>query len=117
MFTEPFTVTIAATPHDLARVGTGDMKGVFRKTSAGLKATISHFSGKRDRHVARFDFDKLVADTFTEGINKNVSMSVQLSIDTPTVGFTVAEVEANVQAAIDKLDSAGVLTKILNWES
>lgn len=117
MFTEPLIVTVSGAAKNLARIGTSDLKGVFNNTTAGIKATISHTSGKRDRHVVRLDFSKLTADTFTTGINKQVSMSVQLVIDAPPVGFTVAEIEANTQAAIDKLDEAGVLTKITNWES
>lgn len=117
MFTEPFTVVVSTVSKDLARIGTSDLKGVFNNTAEGIKATISHTSGKRDRHTVRFDFTKLTADTFTEGINKQVSMSVQLSIDIPTVGYSVAEIEANTQAVIDKLDSVGVLTKVINWES
>lgn len=117
MFTEPFVVTVSGAAKNLARIGTSDLRGVFNNTSAGLKATVSHTSGKRDRHVVRLDFDKLTPDAFTEGINRKVTMSVQLSIDTPTVGFSVAEIEANTQAVIDKLDEVGVLTKIVNWES
>ena len=117
MFTEPFIVTVSGAAKSLARIGSSDLRGVFNNTAAGMKATISHTSGKRNRHVVRLDFDKLVADTFTTGINTNVSMSVQLVIDHPTVGFSVAEIEANTQAAIDKLDEAGVLTKVVNWES
>jgi len=117
MFTEPLSVTVSGVAKSLARIGSSDLKGVFNNTVAGIRATISHSSGKRDRHVVRFDFNKLTPDAFTEGINRNVSMSVQLSVDHPTVGFTVAEIEANTQAVIDKLDEVGVLTKVLNWES
>lgn len=117
MFTEPLVVTVSAVAKSLARIGSSDLKGVFNNTAAGIRATISHFSGKRDRHLVRIDFTKLVPDAYTTGINKEVAMSVQLSIDCPTVGFTVAEIEANTQAAIDKLDEAGVLTKVINWES
>jgi len=117
MFTEPFTVTVSAVAKDLARIGSSDLRGVFNNTAAGIRATISHTSGKRDRHTVRLDFNKLTADNFIEGVNKNVSMSVQLTIDAPPVGFTVAEIEANTQAAIDKLDEVGVLTKVVNWES
>lgn len=117
MFTEPLVVTVSGAAKNLARIGTSDLRGVFNNTAAGLRATISHTSGKRDRHVVRLDFDKLAADTFTEGINRAVKMSVQLSVDVPPVGFTTAEIEANTQAAIDKLDEVGVLTKLINWES
>lgn len=117
MFTEPLNVTVSGAVKALARIGTSDLRGVFNNTAAGIKASISHTSGKRDRHVVRLDFDKLTPDAFTEGINRKVSMSVQLSVDVPPVGFTVAEIEANTQAAIDKLDEAGVLTKLINWES
>jgi hypothetical protein len=117
MFTEPLVVTVSGAAKNLARIGSSDLKGVFNNTASGLRATISHTSGKRDRHIVRLDFNKLVPDAFTEGINRNVSMSVQLSVDAPTVGFTVAEIEANTQAVIDKLDEVGVLTKIINWES
>lgn len=117
MFTEPLNVTVSGAVKSLARIGTSDLRGVFNNTAAGIRATISHTSGKRDRHVVQLKFDKLTADTFTEGVNKQVSMSVQLSVDAPPVGFTVAEIEANVQAAIDKFDEVGFLTKLVNWES
>lgn len=117
MFTEPFDVIVSGQTKSLVRIGSSDLKGVFNNTASGIRATVSHTSGKRDRHVVRLDFNKLTPDAFTEGINRNVSMSVQLVIDAPTVGFSVAEIEANTQAAIDKLDSAGVLAKIINWES
>lgn len=117
MFTEPLVVNVSGAAKNLARIGSSDLRGVFNNTSAGVRATISHTSGKRDRHTFRLDFNKLVADTFTTGVNTNVTMSVQVTVDAPVVGFSVAEIEANTQAAIDKLDEVGVLTKFVNFES
>lgn len=117
MFTDPLSVTVSGSAKSLARIGSNDLRGMFNNIVAGIRLTISHTSGKRDRHVVRADFTKTADNEFLDGTASPVTMAVTLTCDVPKYGFSAAEQEANLQAVVDKLDEVGVLTKIINWES
>jgi hypothetical protein len=116
MFSEPQTVTINAVAKALPRIAFGDRKGVF-EDALGNRLTISHTFGRRNRHNARLDITKTAADPLLDGVSRQYSMSVQLIVDYPPVGFDNSERAINAQALVDYLDGAGILTKVVGGES
>lgn len=116
MFSEPQTVTINAVAKTLPRVSFGDRKGVFEDT-LGNRLTVSHSTGKRNRHIVRLDVTKTAVDPLLDGVSKEYSMSAQLIIDVPPVGFTADEQSKNANALVDWADVAGTLLKVTGGES
>lgn len=116
MFTEPQTVTINGVAKALPRVSFGDRKGVFEDT-LGNRLTVSHTTGRRNRHIVRLDTTKTAVDPLLDGVSREYSMSAQLILDVPPVGFTANEQSINAQALVDWLDAAGILLKVTGGES
>lgn len=117
MFTEPQTVTVATVGKTLPRVAFGDRRGTFSSVADGIKLSVSHNSGKREASTVRIDFTKTAADPLLDGVSKLYSMSVYLTTNYPSVGFSAAEQTANIKALVDWLAVAGNLTKVVNGES
>jgi hypothetical protein len=117
MFTDPQSVTVNAVAQTLPRVGVGASSAVYSTADGNTKMTVSHANGKRNRRNARLDFRKIAADPLLDGVSREYSMSAYIVIDHPTVGFTNAEVETNTKALLDKLATAGTLTKLIGGES
>jgi hypothetical protein len=116
MFSEPQTVTINAVAKTLPRVSFGDRKGIFEDT-LGNRLTVTHTTGRRNRHVVRLDVTKLALDPTLDGVSKEYSMSAQLIIDVPPVGFTADEQSKNAKALVDWAAAAGILLKVTSGES
>lgn len=116
MFSEPQSVTVSGSAKSLPRVSFGDRKGVFEDT-AGNRLTISHTNGRRNRHIVRLDNTKTALDPLLDGVSKEYSMSCQLIVDVPPVGFTAADQSAVAKALTDWLATAGVLLKVTGGES
>lgn len=116
MFSEPQTVTINAVPKTLVRVSFGDRKGIFEDV-LGNRLTVTHSQGRRNRHIVRLDTTKTAVDPLLDGVSREYSMSAQLIIDVPPVGFTADEQSKNAKALIDWAAAAGVLLKVTSGES
>lgn len=116
MFSEPQSVSISGSAKSLPRVSFGDRKGVFEDV-AGNRLTVSHTTGRRNRHIVRLDNTKTAVDPLLDGVSKEYSMSVQLLIDVPPVGFTAADQAAIAKAILDWAGTAGVLLKVTSGES
>lgn len=116
MFSEPQAVTINGSAKSLPRVSFGDRKGVFEDT-AGNRLTVTHTTGRRNRHIVRLDTTKTAVDPLLDGVSKEYSMSCQLIVDVPPVGFTATEQSQNAKALTDWLAVAGNLLKVAGGES
>jgi len=90
-FADPQTVTIDAVANSLARVGTGPSSGVFSIPDGSLKLSISHAVNKRARRTIRIDHQKIVPDPLFPDTNVPRSASFYLVVDTPVIGYTIAE--------------------------
>jgi len=90
-FADPQSVTINGSATSLPRVSSGDGKGTFRKDDTTVEMTVSHQYGKRNRSAIRLTQNKVVTDPLVSTVNVPVSTSVTLVVDTPTMGFTLAE--------------------------
>lgn len=117
MFTDPQSLTVNAVAKSLPRVSVGPYSGVYENSAEGLKLSVTHVFGKRDRRTVRLDSKDIAADPYLDGTNRPVSMSAYLVIDAPPVGYTTTEISYIVQALVDWLDTPANLTKVLGSES
>jgi len=117
-FADPQTATINAVAQTLPRVSTGPLSSVYQKDDGTVKLTLSHQFGKRKRSFVRLDFQKIAVDPLL-AVNQTYSMSVNVTIDRPLTGFTIAEQKQIVDAVTAYLTAASgsATTKILGSES
>lgn len=115
-FSDPQSVTISGAAVSLPRTGLGPQSGVFEANDGLTSLSINHTKGRRVRHIIRLDVAKIVADPLITGVNTKVSMSAQLHVDVPLVGYTVADQELIVKALTSYLTTAKV-TQLLGNES
>jgi hypothetical protein len=118
-FADPQTVTINAVAQTLPRVSSGENKGSFRKDDTTVELLISHAYGRRNRRSIRLNHNKIAVDPLIPTNSVPYSMSVTLVVDTPTVGYTVAEAKQVGDALVAYLtaSSGANLTKVLGGES
>lgn len=118
-FADPQSVTINAVAISLPRVGQGVSSGIFQSNDAAVRLTISHQSGKRNRHTIRIDHQKVAADPFVGSTNARYSMSAYVVMDVPPVGYTVAEAKqiGDALAAYLTASTGANITKLLGNES
>lgn len=118
-FADPQTVTINAVAQTLPRVSSDHNAGSFSKDDGLVKLTVSHQYGKRTRRLVRLDHAKIAADPLLAGVNARFNMSVSLVIDTPTVGYTVAEAKqiGDALTAYLTASSGARLTQLLGGEN
>lgn len=116
---DPQSVTINAVANSLPRVSSGVNEGSFRKDDSTVALSVSHAYGKRTRTRIRLDHAKVATDPLVPTTNVPYSMSVQLIVDRPNVGYTVAEQKQIVDALVAWLSasSGANTTKILGGES
>lgn len=117
MFSEPQAVVVNAVSSDLARVSFGDRAGVFQTPDSGIILKVSHDLRNRNRRTVRLDFAKTAADPLLDGVSRQYTMSAYVVVDHPKVGFSNTEVENNLQALVDKLNTDGFITKVVGGES
>ncbi len=119
MFTDPQTLTISGSAKTLPRTGSSDNSGVFTQDTGDNKMTIRHAYGKRNRHSLSVVNTKTTADPLITGSSFIASMSVQISVDVPPVGYTVAEATAVCAAVFTFLTAStnAATTKIIGGES
>lgn len=116
---DPQSVTINSVAISLPRVSTGTNASVYSSNDSMTKLTVSHQSGKRNRHVVRLDTRKVAADPLNTAINLEYSESCYLVIDVPRVGYTVAQTKLDVDALLAALSasSGALITKVLGGEN
>lgn len=118
-FSDPQSVTIGGTAVSLPRTGSGVLDGVFTSNDGLSVLKVSHTKGRRNRHVIRLDVAKVAADPFQTSVNARYSMSAQLHVDVPLVGYTVAEQKAVVDALTAYLaaSTGARVTQLLGGEN
>lgn len=115
----PQSVTINSVANSLPRVGQDMTSGKFRSSDGLIDETVSHTTGKRNRHMFRINHSKVAADPFQSAINAKYSMSAYIVFDTPTVGYTVAEQKQVVDGFLAQLNasSGALITQLLGGEN
>jgi len=116
MFAEPQVTTVNAVADDLNRIEFGNRKGVFANPEGTRTLTISHDVRNRARRTVRMDYAKVAADPLLDGVSKRYTMSVYFVIDHPLVGFSIDEIQDNLEALIDWSTDAQIL-KVIGGES
>jgi hypothetical protein len=105
----------------MPRTGSGQSDGTFTSNDGltVLKVTHNGGGGKRHRHIIRVDVSKVAADPFDSTLNARYSMSAQLHVDVPSVGYTVAEQKAVVDALVAYLaaSTGARVTQLLGGEN
>lgn len=103
----------------LPRTSSGLSTGTFTKDDGNVKLEIGHVYGKRNRRTVRVTHRKVAADPLVAAQNLQYSMSCYLVVDTPTVGYTVAEAKQIVDGLVAYLTiSTGAnVTKLLGGEN
>lgn len=119
MFTDPQSVTINAVANSLPRISSGINSGSFQKDDTTVKLDISHQYGKRNRRLVKLTHSKIAADPLISSTNIRYSMSINLVVDTPTTGYTVAEAKQVVDGLTAWLtaSSGANITKLLGGEN
>jgi hypothetical protein len=119
MFTDPQSVTVGGTAISLPKTSSGLDQGKYNAADGLTTLRISHQYGKRNRRLIRLDSAKISENPFTAGLSERFSMSVQLVVDTPIVGYTVAEQKAIVDALVAYLaaSSGARVTQLLGGEN
>lgn len=118
-FPDPESITINAVAKSLPRTGAGLDSGVFTEATGEHKLTFSHAYGKRTRRSVRVDHKKMDADIMDSSLDVPYNMSVQLTVDHPIAGYTVADIKYIIDGLVDYLDasSGAKVTKLLGGES
>lgn len=119
MYTDPQSVTINAVANSLPRISSGINSGSFQKDDTTVKLDISHQYGKRNRRLVKLTHSKIAADPLISSTNIRYSMSINLVVDTPTTGYTVAEAKQVVDGLTAWLtaSSGANITKLLGGEN
>lgn len=117
-FSDPQSLTINSVAVSLPRTAFGTSSGAFTAADGNVKLSISHQSGKRNRHVIRVDHSKIASDPFVSSVNAKFSMSAYVVIDVPATGYTAAEAKqvADGLAAYLTASSGSNITRVLGGE-
>lgn len=117
-YADPQSVTINAVAQTLARTGSGLTSGTFTKDDQTVKLSIDHAYGKRVRRTLRLDHQKNAPDPLMPATNVPYAMSVYLVVNSPLVGYSVAEAKQIVDAltAYTTASSGARITQLLGGE-
>lgn len=119
MLSDPQSLTISGTAVSLPRIPADGRSGRFRNSDGSLTLSISHSGGKRERSMVRLDRSKIGEDVLDPTKMRNFLGSAWLVVDVPMngVGFTDAEIEADVKALCSLISSGTFLSKFLGKEA
>lgn len=115
---DPQVWTVNAVDKTMPRVASGDGFGKWKLADNTFNVDVRHTYGRRSRHNVKFTQNKIAADPFDTTRNEAVSMSVNLTVDVPVQGFTVAEQGYVVASLLAELaaSSAALTTQLLGGE-
>jgi hypothetical protein len=118
-FSDPQSITIAASTISLPRVSTGVGNSEYVSSDGLVHLNASSAYGRRTRRVLRVDHSKITADPFIPTVNQKVSMSNYMVFDLPPVGYTNAEAFEVYEGflALFTASSDALITKLLGGES
>jgi len=92
--------------------------GTFLTNDGLTGLVVSQSLGRRNRRSIRLNARKIAADPFNSDLNAEYSMSAYLVVDTPKVGYTVAEAKQVVDALVAYLaaSTGAKVTQLLGGE-
>jgi hypothetical protein len=118
-FADPLSVTISAVTVPLPRTSQSGDETIYQSSDGLWQVLASHDSGKRNRHLLRFNHSKLAPDPFRPADNVKVSMSNYIVFDVPPTGYSNAE-QLAVYTGFKTLYTAtsdALITKLIAGES
>lgn len=116
---DPQSITIGGVTTSLPKVFTEGDETKYASADGLLELVVSHDYGKRNRHLIRFNHNKLTSDPFIPAQNVKVGMSSYLVLDVPPAGYTNTE-QLTIAASFLTICEAStfqVLTKLIAGES
>ena len=119
MFTDPQSVTISGTAVSLPRTAAGTNQGGFASNDGNVTLSVASSYGSKIRRTISLGHQKVAADPLLSGANNYYSMRTYLVVETPKVGYTVAEAKAVVDALVAYLSAStgAKVTQLLGGEN
>jgi hypothetical protein len=117
---DPQSVTISGTAIPLPRVSSVGQTSTYQSADGLTSMQITHSgNGAKKRHSISLKTKKITPDPFITTVNREVTETWTLSNNSPSVGFTAAELKAVADALLAFLSasSGANITKILGGES
>ncbi|DAD50281.1 TPA_asm: coat protein [ssRNA phage Gerhypos.3_7] len=117
--TDPQKIKIGATETTLPRVSTGNKESVYESADGLITLKLSTVESRRNRQTVRVDLSKITPDPFIPTQNTEVSMSVYIVVDRPTVGYTNKEAKEAVEGllTLSSASTYALIEKLLARES
>lgn len=109
---DPQSVVIGANTRSVAATIDNPSSTVYTDLDNGVTFTVGTQAAKRRRTSVRVDLQKISPDPFVTTINRAVSASAYLVIDTPLTGFTKTEIK-ELALAISTWMTAGSSANLL----
>jgi hypothetical protein len=118
-FADPQSVTINAVAQSLPRTSSGANAGIFTKDDGTVALSVLHNYGSRTRRSIRLTHKKIITDPLASDRNVPVSMAINIAVDVPVTGYTVAEQKQVVDALVAYLtaSSGAKVTQLLGGEN
>lgn len=118
MFSDPQSITYATVAKSLPAIGRNDSQSEYKLNDSGVvyDLILSHQFKARNRVVARLKRTAFASDPLVPANNVLASATATLTIDFPTVGYVLTDVQALGNALTGFLSSANIL-KLLNGET
>lgn len=118
MFSDPQAVTYNSVAKSLAAIGRGDSQSVYKlvSTDAEYELTLSHQFKARNRVVARLKRTAVVADPLVPASNIVASATATLTIDFPSTGMSLTDVQNLGNCLVGWLSSGNIL-KLVGGET
>jgi hypothetical protein len=109
---DPQSVVIGANTRTVAKTIDNPTSTSYQDTDNGVTFTVSSQAKTRRRTAVRVDLEKIAADPFVTTINRKLSSSAYLVIDSPLTGFTKTELK-ELALAISTWMTAGSSANLL----
>ncbi|DAD51859.1 TPA_asm: coat protein [ssRNA phage Zoerhiza.2_11] len=111
MFPDPQPVTYNTVAKSLPAVGRSADQSVYKLNDAGTvyELTLSRSNKARNRSVARLQRTLAVTDPIVPAQNITASATVTFTMDFPTAGLTLADVQSLGKAMVGFLTDANLL--------
>lgn len=115
---DPQSVTISGTTLSLARLSTNAGRTEYATADGTTKLVILQSTGKRKRSAIRLETTKVAADPLT-AVNSYASDAIYVMFDRPLVGFSAAEMVAQLTGLITAISASsyGLATRVIGGES
>lgn len=91
--TDPQSVTIAASANSVPRIIDNPTSSVYTSSDGTVSLTVGTSTQKRRRTQVRVDLSKIAVDPYVSTINRKLTASAYIVVDSPLTGFTVTELK------------------------